>query len=228
MSIQSVLLLCSVPFVAILGARRASARGVSPDRLAHQIVPGLLIASPVALYALLLGQGQAGSAALPGAGLALSLVLVGALLGAAVAGRLLGLRLLLWSDICVPAVVLGQAAVSGGAAVTQGWPAALVFTTLWHLGALWALLRAERLLAGRLRPGDTLLLYGILAAPGAILGLALSSRGGCPAALDAVCEGALSRAPQLIIAVCALCTLALALRHLGRAAAAQPSSRTPR
>lgn len=220
MSIQSIILLCSVPLVAALAARRASSRGLGPDRTTHQVVPGLLIALPIAIYALVMNHDAVTLYATPAVGLTLHVALIGALLATVGAACRLRLPLLVWGDICAPAVLLGIAAVSLSAALDRGWPAALGTETLWQIGGLWALLRSERLLGTWLHQGDTLLLSGVLVAPGTVMGLELRADRLCAVPQLGGCESAFGVAQLLVIGACLLCALALALRHSWRVRAA--------
>lgn len=216
MNIQSLIVLSSVPFVAMLAASRASVCGISPDHRAHQLTPGLLIATPIVLYALLVSDAPGAAPADLLGSLLLRVSLGGVLLAALGAARWSGLRLLFWVDICVPAVLLGLAAVSVGAAVAQGLPPALILATLWQLGMIWALLWAERLLRGWLRPGDTLLIAGMLAAPGALMGVVLHAQRLCREPQLAACQEVLGGAPPLTLALGLACASLLALRRAWR------------
>lgn len=229
MSIQSILVLCSMLFVALFAAGRANAYGINPARRAHQLLPGVLIAVPITLYALSISHTPGASLESSPSSLIARAALVGVLLAVLGAARFLGLRLLFWADICVPAALLGVATVSLGAAFTEGPSVELIFAAFWQLGTLWALLRVERLLGGWLRPGDLLLLAGVLSAPGALLGILLRAHRLCQEPQLNACQGTLSTAPLLVIAAGIICATILGLRHLWRAneAAISEQARPP-
>lgn len=218
-----IILMIVALLAAALTAQRARARGYSVSSPAEQLGLGLLIAIPIAQFALFIDQLQA-APRLPGAELALHFGLLGALSAVLIAARMLRRPLLVWADLCAPAVLLGQAAVIWGAALGQGRPSALLVGAVWQLVALWALLWAESRLRRRLRPGDTLLLYNVLAAPVVLLGLATHHRGLCvgPGAGD--CLGAAGAAQLIVVVIFVACAVALSRRHGWLAAARRAPS----
>lgn len=220
MSIQSILILCSVPFVVLLTVTRAHSRGINPSSIAHQVMPGLLIMAPILWYALTLSLVPAGAVELVQGGPLLHSGVGAVLLVTLVIAQRLGLRPLVWVDICVPAVLLGLAIVGVSFTLAQGPSTTLLLAIFWQLGTLGALLRTERLLRALLRPGDTLLLCGVTAVPAAIGGLILERQVFCTEA-QAACGPGLWGAPLLIIIAGTVCALTLALRlprRTGRAA----------
>lgn len=212
MDTQIITMMGVALLAAALTARRAHTRGYSVSSAVEQIGLGLLIVIPIAQFALFVDQLQAAPAA-AGGGLALHFGLLGTLAAVLIAAAKLGRPLLVWADLCAPAVLLGQAAVIWGAALEQGRPSALLLGAIWLLGALGVLLWAEGRLHARLRPGDTLLLYNLLAAPVVLLGLASHHRGFCLGPAGGDCQGAAGAAQLLVLALFVGCAIALSRRH---------------
>lgn len=210
---QQALLVGGVLAVAVLTARRARARGISPSLPTNQIALGLLIGLPMALHLLFTWQrlneppppGQSWS---PHPELSILAALLGGLLLAALLLRSRRLPLLTWLDVCTPAVLLGYAIAhtvsffeqpgSGGGLSTALAPAApaLLDGLIPPLATLGALLWAEHHARGGMRPGDSALLCGLLYALGHLIAIALhAGGGGATLALSlatlAACAGAL-------------------------------------
>jgi prolipoprotein diacylglyceryltransferase len=181
---QKGLILAAVLIAAWVTALRAHRRGVSPSMVANQLTLGLLIGIAIAyhlVFTSLQTSGQPAGGALAGHDRAVHATLISALLAALVLMRWKRLSLLAWLDICVPALLLGQAilrlsyafghevagALDGGPLAPLGLPA-ILYELLRDLTVLGSLLWAERRLQGRLRPGDTMLLYGLLYALGSM------------------------------------------------------------
>jgi hypothetical protein len=168
----NLLLLAGALPVGLLAARRAHARGISPEPLWNQLLLGLLIGIPLAYGALMAqsdmeGAGQGG--------------LIAIMLALMLAIWWRELPLLRWLDIGAAPVLLGLALGRLGGALGQDGPlsAVLFFVPLWLLAALGALLWIERAFGPRLRPGDSALLCGLLASASSVvaLGLAIAAAG---------------------------------------------------
>jgi hypothetical protein len=206
----NLLLLAGALLVGLLAARRAHARGISPEPLGNQLLLGLLIGLPIA-YGLLMAQSD-----MEGAGQGGLIALMIALM-LAIWWR--ELPLLRWLDIGAAPVLLGLAVGRLGGALGQAAPltAAPFFAPLWLLAALGALLWIERARGPRLRPGDSALLCGLLASAGqvAALGLSISAAGAA-----AVQQGDLLR-----VAVFLGCGALLAWRRVSWAPAAPGDER---
>lgn len=221
MSIQSLIIMGGVSLVAVLVGQRARERGVSPTRMAHQLVPALLIAVPIIYYVLILSQPPAAALDLLRDNPALHAGLAAMLLATLGVARRLNMRLLLWADICAPPLLLGLATTSLSFAVDSRLPTGLLLVTFWQIGIFWVLLQTERLLRARLRTGDTLLLGAGLAVPAAIGSMLVQTSALCAAPQLQACAGLIAGTPLFVISIGAASILILALRH------AWPSTRAP-
>lgn len=90
-----------------------------------------------------------------------------------------------------------------------------LYESIWDAGALALILWIERRFRARLRPGDSVLLYGVLYSAGRFFTEGLRTDSLCVGAytLDGSCTGGMRIAQLISLAALAICGLILAWRH---------------
>lgn len=240
---QSLLIMGATVLVALLTASRARDRGISATPIWNQLTLGLLIALPLACALVLAARQVNGRALIErfGPGQIAVMVPVALLGGLAllVAMRWKRLPLLLWLDVCAAPLLLSQAigrlasssiAQAGGdprSNLSASLPSpAILDALLWDLCAVAVLVWVERRYRTRLRPGDSVLLAGLLYSLGHVFIAGMRFLSSClerPA--GAGCAAAPGAAQLVSLAVFAACAALLSARRAGWTAAHREADR---